>query len=549
MAESLRQAARSAAGASVLPRPSAALRSLLSARFAPTTLFLLALGAGALVRIMVVANGDGFPLNDGGMFLVMVEDIRGNGYLLPEVTSYNGAGIPFAYPPLPFYLAAALSDAFRWPVTDLLIVIPLLFSILTIPAFWLLARSMLEKPLYAGIATLLFVSIPRSFNWEVVGGGLTRSPGLFFATLALWQVHELFKSGRRVHLAPAIVLSALTVLCHMEMGWFVAFSTLLFAIWYRQDRRVHVNAPLLAAGVAVLTAPWYLTVLMQSGLEPLLSAVRAGGHSPVLLLAPLMLHFTEDELFPFALALGLLGLLACVRDRRYLLPVWMLVIFVVDPRKAFTLSALPLALLAAVGLIEVIWPLVRREADGGVPSWALAAATFVLVIYGPIAALVSANDNSSPLSALPAGQRQAMTWASSQTDEDARFAVVPSSRTWATDAPAEWFPALADRVSVNTVQGSEWLGSTYDERQQAYEALVECASGDIACLDDWVAAGRDREFSHVYVPKGDSPAGVTFLSRQRLDCCRSLLESLRGASGYTLVFENDDAVIFERASR
>ena len=63
----------------------------------------------------------GFPLNDGGMFLVMIRDLRLNGFALPAFTSYNLSNIPFAYPPLGLYAGAILNllgvrelDILKW---------------------------------------------------------------------------------------------------------------------------------------------------------------------------------------------------------------------------------------------------------------------------------------------------------------------------------------------------------------------------------------------------------------------------------------------------
>ena len=51
----------------------------------------------------------GFPINDGGLFYTMMRAIQANGFRLPETIHYNGLNIPFAYPPLGFYVGAALS--------------------------------------------------------------------------------------------------------------------------------------------------------------------------------------------------------------------------------------------------------------------------------------------------------------------------------------------------------------------------------------------------------------------------------------------------------
>src|SRR5919204_6989211 len=50
-----------------------------------------------------------FPLNDGGLFVAMSQDVLANHFALPAVTSYNAADrIPFGYPPLAFYIVAGL---------------------------------------------------------------------------------------------------------------------------------------------------------------------------------------------------------------------------------------------------------------------------------------------------------------------------------------------------------------------------------------------------------------------------------------------------------
>src|SRR5439155_11333388 len=98
---------------------------------------------GLFVRLVLVAAGKGFPLNDGGMFYAMVQDLQRAGYHLPAFTSYNGGNIPYAYPPLGFYLAGALNDVAHISLIDILRFLPAIASTLTIPAFYLLARPVL----------------------------------------------------------------------------------------------------------------------------------------------------------------------------------------------------------------------------------------------------------------------------------------------------------------------------------------------------------------------------------------------------------------------
>jgi len=312
------------------------LRRVLTDDFAAFWLASLAVGLGIWVRYFLVQTGQGFPLNDGGMFYSIVEDIKHSGYRLPEFTSYNGGGIPFAYPFLAFYAAALFSDVTGQTTFQVLNFLPLFFSILTIPAFFLLARAVLPTRLSASLAVLVFAVIPRSFNWEIVGGGLTRSPGLFFAILATWQGYLLVTTQRRVQIGTTSLLASLALLCHPQMGWFVVFSLGLMVAINGRNRTAAIQMAIVAACVAVLTAPWWLHLLLLFGPGPLLSALQSGNHSLLAPLRLLALNFTEEPFFPVAMAFGLLGLAWSLRTGRYLLPLWLVLIFVLDSRKSAT---------------------------------------------------------------------------------------------------------------------------------------------------------------------------------------------------------------------
>ena len=56
-----------------------------------------------------------FPINDGGIFFVMAGELSDAHLALPAETTYNNAHIPFAYPPLGLYVAAALHFATGCP--------------------------------------------------------------------------------------------------------------------------------------------------------------------------------------------------------------------------------------------------------------------------------------------------------------------------------------------------------------------------------------------------------------------------------------------------
>ena len=81
-----------------------------------------------------------------------------------------------------------------------------------------------------------------------------------------------------------------------------------------------------------------------------------------------------------------------------------------------------------------------------------------------------------------------MAWARDNTPADASFLVVTGSY-WPIDATAEWFSALSDRRSANTVQGKEFTSpAAWEHAVNASGSLDECVTGTAQCLVDWGAA-------------------------------------------------------------
>lgn len=520
----------------------------------------MAVALGAAVRLSYVLPAD-FPLNDGALFYEMTAELRAAGYLLPVTTSYNSADIPYAYPPLAFYLAGLLADLTRAPLIELLRFQPLVVNLLTVGAFYLLARALLRTAAGVSLAVIAFALLPRSFLWLIMGGGLTRSLGFVFALLALWQAHALYtRSSGRALVGTTLCCSA-TALSHLEMAWFAAFSIALFFLFFSRQRAGLVHSLLVAGGTLLLTAPWWALVLLRHGPTVFLASGGSGlGVQGLLLLAPLII--TQERTFPLLGALNLLGLLACLVARRWLLPAWLLAVFVLDPRGALTVASAPVALLASVGTTTVLLPLLQGRwpatlplaaanpsADtspsprGHDPARAAPGRHLAPLVLGYLLVyltLAAALEHRGQLAALTADERAAMRWVAEQTPPGARVVVVSGVAAWSADRVAEWFPLLAERHSVATVQGTEWLGArAFDRQVAASESLQRCSLRGVDCLEGWAAAS-DLPYTHVYVAKRRA-AGLDVD-----DCCWSLRAALAADAGYATLYENADAAVFAR---
>ena len=512
---------------------------------------------GLILRLFFVLSAD-FPLNDGGMFYAMVRDLQRSHYVLPEYTSYNSAAIPFAYPPLALYVAGLIEDLTPWSLLDVLRFLPLITNTLAIVAFFFIARSMLSSKNAAIFSVFAFALFPRSFETLIMGGGLTRSLGFLFAILALHQVYLLYTRHAMKHLVPAIASAGCTVLSHPTIGWFAAFSIAILFLAYGRNRRAVVNSTLLAIGTLAVTAPWWATVMARHGAAPFLAASEQSSPLYGGILDLLSLNLSSERLFPLLGFLALLGLLACLVNRRFFIPAWLAVMFVLGLRSA-TARVIPLSLLAGIGTNEVLLPLLNsaRHLAGTFRDYSEKAhdvqgtkllanrlaevVLFCMLVYVFFSAIVGLG---TMLTGLSRGEREAMRWIASNTPESSVFLVLTPD-DWIVDRSSEWFPTLANRQSVATVQGHEWLGG-FARHVDQNRALGKCArGGGVSCLTSW-AKETGVSFTHVYVPKRP-PVYMTY-SNIKDEWYRCLLDSLRDHPSYLLLYDEPGASVFKLVS-
>ncbi len=110
---------------------------------------------------------------------------------------------------------------------------------------------------------------------------------------------------------------------------------------------------------------------------------------------------------------------------------------------------------------------VRAAATGGLIICAFFAAYYVQTRRYPTDRLHDLMANERAV--LSSDEIQAMKWVRTHTDPGGRFLVF-SERvdTWYRDLVGEWFPYLAQRHSVYTAQGKEWLPGRAFQRDLAH---------------------------------------------------------------------------------
>ena len=509
-------------------------------------ILLLAIFVGTFMRFNPTLLA-GFPINDGGMFAVMVDDLKTSRYRLPAFTAYNHLQIPFAYPPLGFYLGRMAADLFRLDTVQVLRWLPAFFASLAIPAFYLLAFRLLKNKYYAAVSTLFFALMPRALSWFVMGGGLTRSPGQFFMLLTLATVVRLYEENRRSDILLAGIFGGLAVLSHPEAAVHTVVSAVFLWLMLSRKRSTLLSAMVVAIIVLLVTAPWWATVIGYHGLGPLIKGAQTG-QKALAVFHLLFFVFTEEPYATVIAVLGLLGIGISVARRQFLLPLWMVLPFFVEGRSAPGPASIPLAMLAAIGLIDVVLARIQRAAgvnqEAEVPETVSSVERNIL-IYLVAYLLFSAYQFGFQLSSatLYPQDREAMRWVSQNTPEDSRFLVLTGTTSVSCDSVLEWFPALTGRQSIYTVQGREWTeGQNFNVYVRSTYDVQEClASGDVACLDK----ATDRsQYDYVYISKLLRVNNCTPMDLPRT--FPLFLDSMHTAQGFDAVYETEEVAIFKK---
>lgn len=527
-------------------------------------ILILAVFLGAFLRFNPTLLA-GFAINDGGMFAVMVDDLKASRYRLPEFTTYNHFNIPYAYPPLGFYLGRIAADLFGLSAVEVVRWLPAFFASLSVPAFYLLARRLLKNKYYAAISTLFFALMPRALSWFVMGGGLTRSPGQFFMLLTLLTVVRLYEENHRSDIFWAGLLGGLAVMSHPEAAVHTLVSAIFLWIMLSRSRIAFLYSILVGVIVLLVSAPWWATVIGYHGLEPLLRGA-ATGKNTLAVFHLLFFVFTEEPYATVIAILGLLGIANRLLHRDFLLPLWMVIPFIVEGRSAAGPAAIPLSMLAAIGLVDVVFAglqaLTKRTLAQGTDGSAEKASitteatdkgngrqvdyvssiernVFIYLLLYLIFSTYQFGYQLSNATLYPPDQ-EAMYWVRENTPAESRFLVLTGTTSVSCDSVLEWFPALTGRQSLLTVQGREWLeGGNFNTYVKSTYPVQEClSSDDDSCLDTAVSRSQ---YDYVYVSKV-----------LRVNNCGSLdfprtfpyfLENFRTGSGFNVIYETDDVII------
>lgn len=404
------------------------------------------------------------PFQLGGLFWEFSRQIRLNHYLIPvTIPYYSQGGIPFAYPALPFYFEAIVSDLFHVSPFWIVNILPPFLAALCLPSFYWLAKQVTENEDIALTSLLIYIFVPNSFLNQIQGGGLAEA----FGSLALiWFGYFLSRFYQNANLRNAIYAGISLGMCVWASPGSAlasALVTLVFAV-----------AVLLRAGKTglfpssgyllaifligvVVSAPYWLTVVVNHGRGIFVVSVLGqfqGGDMPLpfrLLQSFMKLNIAGGGYPFFWNALFLLGLSWAVLKRRWLLVSLFGVLFFI-PREGGWITPILAAILAGSALHE--WLFVKfeelmagyrlRRRLAGILVFVLSA----VLLYASYDALYEMVHDT-----------QARITMRQITDLEHAREVIPADAhvvVWGTDGFVEWAPSLLQREVVNVRFGLEW---------------------------------------------------------------------------------------------
>jgi hypothetical protein len=507
---------------------------------------IFALLLGIWIRL-TPAIQSGFPINDGGMFYSMIEDLQHNNYALPAFTSYNQTeSIPFAYPPFPLYLAAILVSIFKIPVTQILLWMPALTSIVVMVTFYFLAKTILDSNLQAAFALMFFALIPRTISWFLMGGGLTRSFGQLFLMLTAISAYYLFTRRGLRYLVLTVLTGTLVVLSHPEAALHTIGLVLLSWYFKSRNKTAFLDGLIVAAGVILVSAVWWLPVLLQHGSTPFISAIQTGNYSFQAWIPLITFNFAEEPLLGVLTVIGLLGLFTSVAKHNYFFAAWFLIPFLLEPRSATWIMTMPLAMLAAIAVTDLLLPgLSAMNVPSANTPVGLHRSKISLLFLGYIVFYSSLGGYAFALRMatdhLSQADRGAMKWVSENTPAGGKFIVLTGAKDTMHDPVQEWFPALTGRTSVTTLQGREWTwGKKFILSIPAYQKLQNCISDKPECLTSHIS-NLQLAYDYIYI---SAQPGI-----DNVPMGEAMIDSIRMLGEYQQVYEKDGINIFQKTDK
>ncbi|MFC2056478.1 ArnT family glycosyltransferase [Chloroflexota bacterium] len=485
---------------------------------------------GFSVRIFPLARS-GFPVElpygYSSLYYHFAETILENNFVFPRIIQYySDGGIPFAYPPLPFYLMAFIARFTPLSTFILSNYLPTLMSIVTVVAFYFLAKEIFKEKKLILFSTLAYALLPTAFAQLIPGEGLSESFGVLIFITGMIFMYKMFSTNSRKQMIITGFLFGIATVGSPGGAYAFAVSLLVFSFLKGPgifDVKKFAGVALIGA---LVSSPWWLTIIGYHGIDVLVNGFMVK-QSNILELLTSALYFNVFG-GPLWATFCLIGIFYCTIKRDFLLPIWFISFLILGEIQY--IIPIPGAVLITLGLLKVVMPGFEKGIlrISNIPKLLTATFLILVILHGVGLAYWTANSIRYEMLCVTKSEIETMEWIKENTEKDSIFFVVQGEKCINWHGSVEWFPAIAHRTVLNAIFGSEWAGDFKQVIRMNEDVRKATEPGHFIDIGN----KYNVEFTHVYVTK-----------------CRSnayLVSSLEESEMFELVFENQDAITFAR---
>jgi hypothetical protein len=493
---------------------------------------------GIFLRVLphlVMGFSSNLPLNNGGLYLFFSEIISQNNFSYPDyIPFYTENGVPFAYPPLIFYLLALISKMFHIPLMILFIYTPTIISIVCIFAFYFLVKELFPEKSLVLISTLIFALYPPLIAYSAQGLFLVHGVGTLFFIIGLILVLRWMKCNDDSLIFFIGILFGLLLLSSPRCAFAYALVLLTVAL-LNPRKKTFFSLAFIGIIAAVISAPWWITVIQNHGITVLLNGFMLRQPTVVvnIFLNVYLYNFYNYQLS--LMAICLLGLFYYIIKKEFFLPVLFVLLVISGGYGVVIIPLIMIIILFSVGMLKVIFPALKYILNADTPTKTLLPLFFTVLLLILIlgGSYIQNRDffeyKYSSLKEDETLQFEAMNWITQNTENSSSFIVKDviaseqKNQFWIGD----WFPAITHRKTLNTFYGNEWTN-----KPQLWLADLELTNcKDTYCFEN-VSNKYNFNNTHVFIIKYPENGYV--------------ISSFANSDNYKIIFENSKVVIFKK---
>lgn len=424
-----------------------------------------------------------YPTGFAGLYSLMAESIGAANFRYPnEISFYGPGGLPFAYPPLGFFIMAFFTFIVRIQEFTYLRFAPCIFTWLSVIPLALITYSFTKSKASSILIPVVVATNFHIFYLQTTSGGIVRGLAFLFS---LWSVYFCtcsFNHGnkKRFPLLAGIFLG-LTTLTHFSYTLFVV-SFITANLLIKINVKKTWNTVLLIGAISFcIVSPWFILMVYRHGWSIFGNIFFSHNNNNFIYLLNnpnQIITWIKGSLaplvnVPFLTGFILIGLINSILSKDKILFLWFLIVLLFtseSDRYLFVIGALLFGQVFAIVFGKKVSNDFVNQSRRVIYGASICTLVFFLLSWTNVTSVIRPTINSDTLAIAQ--------YVQNNTPKDSVFLIV------AYPDDAEWFPFLFQRVPAIGHWGSEWLNTYYDQNKLVYRVFDCEEKQSVYCLEE-----------------------------------------------------------------